>query len=251
MKSAHQHNSTKQFARAKPALPSSPCIIERSIKKSGISKDSFVRIMTQTALSRLKFWTQTDLERLLLAADSLNLDPLSMDIYAVPTLHTSLDSAANTGLQGGEESDSQLPVTIIVSLQGWLRIINSHPQFSGVSFATDESEKGKLPQWMECTLHRRDRLVPTTVREYMDEVNNLSGAWITHPRRMLRHKALIQCAKLAFGLRDMYQSENELVFSAKTYDHSVGSINRSGKRQPTDSNKLKTWLKTGQDGNNN
>ena len=34
----------------------------------------------------------------------------------------------------------------------------------------------------------------------MVEVRGNSAAWLTQPRRMLRHKAMIQWARLAFGL---------------------------------------------------
>ena len=53
---------------------------------------------------------------------------------------------------------------------------------------------------LEGTLHRWDRRVPTSVRDYLDEVRRTRLPWLTHPRRMLRHKALVQCARLAFGL---------------------------------------------------
>ena len=39
------------------------------------------------------------------------------------------------------------------------------------------------------------------------EVRGLSASWITHPRRMLRHKALVQCARVAFGLSDIFDPD--------------------------------------------
>jgi len=33
------------------------------------------------------------------------------------------------------------------------------------------------------------------------------GPWKSHPRRMLRHKALIQCARLAFGYTGIYDED--------------------------------------------
>jgi hypothetical protein len=64
-----------------------------------------------------------------------------------------------------------------------------------------------IPAWVECTIHRRDRRVPTAVREYLCEVRGTSRAWITHPRRMLRHKAMVQCARVAFGLSDIVDTD--------------------------------------------
>ena len=64
-----------------------------------------------------------------------------------------------------------------------------------------------MPIYLECTLYRKDRRVATTVREYMSEANTASGAWLTHPRRMLRHKAMVQCARLSFGLGCLYEPD--------------------------------------------
>ena len=38
------------------------------------------------------------------------------------------------------------------------------------------------------------------VREYMDEVKTEHSSWLQMPRRMLRHRAIQQCARLAFGI---------------------------------------------------
>ena len=66
--------------------------------------------------------------------------------------------------------------------------------------------KVDCPEWVDCLIYRKDRDRPTVVREYLDEVyrepmgqNGFAGPWQSHPKRFLRHKALIQCARLAFG----------------------------------------------------
>ena len=72
-----------------------------------------------------------------------------------------------------------------------------------------ESEPGddELPLYFECTIFRKDRKVATSVREYMYEAHTNQGAWLTHPRRMLRHKAMIQCARICFGLSGIYEPD--------------------------------------------
>ena len=239
-----QRNNADHQSRGRPKNPQNPCVVERSIRRSGLSRDSFVRILTQTAFSRLKFWTQTDLERLLLAAESLGLSPLSEDIYAAPAL--SMNDLAVDDFSNTEAKDSEYlspPITLVLSLQGWMRLINSHPQFHGVSFNEPEFKSGQLPDWMECSIYRRDREVATTIREYMGEVNLMSGAWITHPRRMLRHKCLIQCAKLAFGFPlSLTIESNNLPASAKSSNKLPKGINQSEKRRPLDCSDLKSWL---------
>ena len=50
-------------------------IVDRSVLRSGLSYDSFVRLLIQSALSRLTIWTQADLDRLLMLSERLGLDP--------------------------------------------------------------------------------------------------------------------------------------------------------------------------------
>ena len=65
MRSRHRTNDANRRSRINGQNYQDHCVIERSIRRSGLSRDSFVRILTQTSFSRVKFWTQTDLERLL------------------------------------------------------------------------------------------------------------------------------------------------------------------------------------------
>jgi hypothetical protein len=221
-------------------------IIDKSIESSGLSRDSFIRILTQTALSKLKFWTETDIERLLLTAQNLNLDPLCMDVYAVPNLTAGLFSQDTEDDQDSKTKFKSPPVSIIVSLQGWMKMINSHPQFSGVSFKEPDSSENSMPAWMECTIYRKDRVTPITVREYMVEVNCMTGAWITHPRRMLRHKSLVQSARLAFGFQSSYIAdsldEQNPVSQFNGQEIFKGRVSKQ--RSPIDMTHLKSALKS-------
>jgi len=88
---------------------------------------------------------------------------------------------------------------VSISVDGWMKLINQHPAFAGLTFTQSTEEKEGLPLWMECTIHRSDRAIPTTVREYMTEVSTESEVWQKMPRRMLRHRALQQCLRLAIA----------------------------------------------------
>jgi PAS domain-containing protein len=50
-----------------------------------------------------------------------------------------------------------------------------------------------------CIIYRKDRSHPVKVTEYLSECKRAVKPWQSHPKRMLRHKSLIQCARLAFG----------------------------------------------------
>jgi len=115
----------------------------------------------------------------LAVAHEYNLNPLTREIYAFPS--------RSGGIQP------------IVSIDGWLKIINSHPQFDGMEFEDRFDGDGNLVA-ITCRIYRKDRTHPTEATEYMAECRRNTEPWQKWPRRMLRHKATIQAARYAFGL---------------------------------------------------
>jgi phage recombination protein Bet len=113
----------------------------------------------------------------LVIANEYQLNPLSKEIYAF----------ANRGA-----------IQPIVSIDGWLKIINQHPAFDGMEFI-DIQEGGELSA-ITCRIYRKDRQRYTEVTEYLNECAGTSEPWKKWPARMLRHKATIQAARYAFGL---------------------------------------------------
>ncbi|WP_271270517.1 RecT family recombinase [Aliamphritea hakodatensis] len=111
-------------------------------------------------------------------ANEYKLNPLTKEIYAF----------ANRGA-----------IQPIVSIDGWLKIINGHPQFDGMEFEDSLDDKGKLSA-ITCRIFRKDRTRHTEVTEYFNECAGTSDPWKKWPARMLRHKATIQAARYAFGL---------------------------------------------------
>ena len=189
------HRFTKSEPRVSTKqrpLTTTQSVVDRSVQRSGLSYDSFVRLIIQSALSRLSIWSQADLDRLLLLAERLGLDPLSNEIYATEVL---------------PESGKKPRIFFVVGVDGWSKIINAHPQFDGMRFVESAPGDDELPQYFECTIFRKDRKVATSVREYMYEAHTNQGAWLTHPRRMLRHKAMVQCARICFGLSGIYEPD--------------------------------------------
>jgi hypothetical protein len=65
-------------------------------------------------------------------------------------------------------------------------------------------------------MYRKDRTHPTVITEYMAECRRPTDPWNSHPKRMLRHKAMIQCARLAFAFAGIYDpDEGERVLAAE------------------------------------
>ena len=87
-----------------------------------------------------------------------------------------------------------------ITVDGWIKLINKHPQFCGIEFTGPYEEGGKHLEWMECAIYRNDRIKPITIREYLVEVVTDQAIWKDLPNRMLRHRTMAQCAKLAFGI---------------------------------------------------
>lgn len=111
-------------------------------------------------------------------ANEYKLNPLVKEIYAFP--------AKSGGIQP------------IVSIDGWLRIINSHKDFNGMTF-TDNREGGQLIS-VTCKIHKKGIEHPIEVTEYMSECKRNTDTWKQWPARMLRHKATIQAGRYAFGI---------------------------------------------------
>lgn len=135
---------------------------------------------------------------LLIVADQYKLNPFTKEIFAF------------------EDKGAIVPV---VSVDGWARIINEHPAFNGMEFNYSDQivtmTAGKpCPEWCEVVIYRKDRERPTIVREYLDEVyqaprgqNAYAGPWQSHTKRFLRHKTLIQGARIAFGFAGIYDED--------------------------------------------
>ena len=221
----------------KPKPPPALGLVDRSVLRSGLSYDSFVRALVQSALSRLTIWTQADLDRLLLLSERLGLDPLNNEIYAIEVT---------------PENVKKSRVLFVVGVDGWFKIINSHPQFDGMRFMESSPSEDELPLYIECTIFRKDRRVATSVREYMYEAHTNQGAWLTHPRRMLRHKAMVQCARACFGLGGMYEPDEAervstaLLLETKKEPQHKGPASTSGPSKfmprPLGKSALKGWI---------
>jgi phage recombination protein Bet len=114
----------------------------------------------------------------LLVANEYGLNPITKEIFAFPK-------------KGGG-------IQPVVSVDGWCNLINSNPQCDGVEFEDVHDDKGNVSA-ITCRIYRKDRKHPTAATEYLAECKRGTDTWTTWPRRMLRHKALIQAARYAFG----------------------------------------------------
>ena len=103
-------------------------------------------------------------------------------------------------------ADPQRGLVPIVGIDGWSKLVNDQPRFDGVEFDFVDDEKGNLKA-VKCTMYVKDRARPVAVTEYMAECFRPTKPWQQMPRRMLRHKAFMQCARLAFSLSGIHDED--------------------------------------------
>jgi RecT family len=87
-----------------------------------------------------------------------------------------------------------------ITIDGWSKLINNHPQYAGMSLRDSTELIDGIPAWMECAIYRNDRILPIVIKEYLEEVRTAHPSWQQMPRRMLRHRVIQQCARLALGI---------------------------------------------------
>lgn len=133
--------------------------------------------------------TREEFAAYMLVAKEYNLNPITREIFAFADPK-----------RGG--------VIPVISVDGWIRIINQHPMMDGIAFQERVNDKDVVTA-VTCSIMRKDRGHPIIVTEYLAECRRDTDPWKRWPRRMLRHKALIQCARIAFGYQAMDEDEAE------------------------------------------
>jgi len=128
-----------------------------------------------------------------------------------------------------------------ITIDGWSKLINSHPAFCGISFTESDELIGGAPSWMGCAIYRNDRVVPIEVKEYLREIQTEHSIWKEMPRRMLRHRVIAQCARLAFGVSVPEQKVSEKQFT-KLATKKTAEKDKKIKAMENRSEKLKRLL---------
>jgi phage recombination protein Bet len=158
-------------------------VIKTMAERYGMEPGLFKDVIRRTVIPQNASLEQ--FAAFMLVANHYQLNPLTKEIYAFP--------ARGGGIQP------------IVGIDGWVTIINRHPQFDGVDF--EYAWKDDRIAAVTCRIYRKDRSRPTVVTEYMNECKMPTDAWNMRPVRMLRHKALMQCARYAFSISGLMDEE--------------------------------------------
>ncbi|MES2662308.1 MAG: RecT family recombinase [Pseudomonadota bacterium] len=160
-------------------------IIEQMAERYDLDPKFFHKTLSSTIMPSNQNVSNEQLCAFLLVAKQYDLNPFVKEIYAFPN-------------KGG--------IQPIVSIDGWMKIINDQPTFDGMNFKDELDAEGKLIS-VTCVMYRKDRKHPIEVTEYMSECKKNSEPWNKWPARMLRHKATIQAARYAFGLSGIMEPD--------------------------------------------
>lgn len=159
--------------------------------------------------------TDEQMVALLVVANEYRLNPFIKEIYAFPA-------------KGGG-------IVPIISVDGWIRIVNERPELEYIEFFYGQDDPaGCLAKdsvyWVECEIKRKDRSKPVRIREYFAECWRNTDPWNTTGRRMLRHRAFIQCGRIVFGYGGVYDpDEGERIANSMAIDSTAEDITNRGK----------------------
>jgi phage recombination protein Bet len=159
-------------------------LIERTADRYGVDAKRLLPTLKATCFKSSTPASDEQMMALLIVAEQYHLNPFTKELYAYPD-------------KGG--------IVPVVSVDGWARIINEHPMLDGIDFEYEID--GKVCTAITCILRRKDRSHPIRITEFLDECVRQTEPWRKSPRRMLRHKALIQCARIAFGFAGIYDED--------------------------------------------
>jgi phage recombination protein Bet len=158
-------------------------IIGSMAQQYGMDKRAFEATLRATVMPQNASNEQA--AAFLLVAKEHHLNPFTREIFAFPT-------------QGGG-------IQPVVSVDGWMKLINSHPDFDGMDFV-DHLDNGTLMS-ITCRMYRKGRAHPVEVTEYMSECKRETPTWKRWPARMLRHKSAIQASRYAFGFAGILEPD--------------------------------------------
>lgn len=156
-----------------------PSVIRALAMRFNVEPKQMLTVLKETIAPKA---TEAQLAAFCIVCHEYGLNPITKEIYAFPG-------------KGGE-------IVPMVGVDGWIHLMNAHPQFDGVEY--DVRDDGSA-----CTarIYRKDRSHPVEVTEYLDECKRNTEPWRQAPRRMLRHKATIQAARVAFGFSGIYDED--------------------------------------------
>jgi hypothetical protein len=148
-----------------------------------IEPNKLLQVLKATVFSTCR--NDEEMAALVVVSNEYGLNPLLKEIYAFPA-------------KGGG-------IVPMIPVDGWVKMVNNHPQMDGMEFDVINDAKGEL-EAITCRIFRKDRSKPIVVTEYLSECFRNTEPW-KMKHRMLRHKALMQCSRYAFGFSGIHDED--------------------------------------------
>lgn len=182
-------SSTERAIAARQAEQSRPknaleAMAERLQVSPGGLKDTLMKTVFSACNSEAEFVALT------IVANTYGLNPLTKEIYAFPK-------------KGGG-------IMPMIAYDGWVKIMNQHPQFDGIEFNHTLDDKGNIMA-VEGVIYRKDRSRPTKKLIYLREFKKNTDPWNNSPSHMLDVRCLCHTVRLAFGIHGGIEGDDEAI----------------------------------------
>lgn len=158
--------------------------LEAMASRLNVSPAGLKDTLVKTVFSACK--TEAEFIALVIVSNTYNLNPLTKEIYAFPK-------------KGGG-------IMPMVAYDGWIRIMNDHPQFDGIEFNHTLDDKGNIVA-AEGVIYRKDRSRPTKKLVYLKEFKKNTEPWNNSPSHMLDVRCLCHTVRIAFGINAGVEGE--------------------------------------------
>ena len=140
----------RNIAAIEAQKPPRASAIQAMANRLNITPSNLQRTLLDTVFKNA---SESEFAALIVVANEYGLNPLTKEIYAFPA-------------KGGG-------IVPLVSIDGWIRICNQHPQYDG-SEQNFVYEGGKLFA-VETTIYRKDRKHPIKKMEFLSECKRGTG----------------------------------------------------------------------------
>jgi phage recombination protein Bet len=184
-------NNNKEIS---PIVPQGKNAIQELATRLQVSSEVLQKTLKATAFKDCT--TNEQFISAVIVANTYGLNPILKEMYAFPS-------------KGGA-------VIPIISIDGWISLVNRSPKFNGIELIENKCDKkdrisdpsGAGVESVTAKFYLKGVDHAVVVTEYMAECyNDSKEPWKKWSRRMLRHKAYIQGARVAFGFSGIYDED--------------------------------------------
>ena len=210
---ANTKTGTALATRPQGNAPARVSVMNALAAKLECDPAKLMPMLKKTAFATCR--TDEEFMAMCMVANTYNLNPILKEIYAFPG-------------KGGN-------VMPIVGVDGWIKLMNSNPAFDGIDFEEGED-------YCTATIYRKDRAHPIKATEWLAECMGTTEPWKRWPRRMLRHKAMVQCARIAFGFAGIYDEDEARRIASVGEQIEAATTKGEGTRKATSASPLRAAL---------